>query len=237
MNCEEYDNQLGDYVDGTLSPGARLHVEAHLAGCARCRAVIADFESIRSMARTLEPIVPAPQVWRRISAAAAASRRSRWSRAGLAGWQPALASAMAVLLIGGLSWVGARLADGAAPLSTGAIASQSGDMIVVETEQQTVEAHYTNAIARLEQATSADRSALDPETADALDAGLTVIDEAIGESRAALQTQPESELAQVSLFEALRRKVSLLQDMLALINEMRQGNQDAAARIMSELNQ
>ena len=92
-------------------------------------------------------------------------------------------------------------------------------------------------MSRLEQATSADRSALDPETADALDAGLTVIDEAIGESRAALQTQPESELAQVSLFEALRRKVSLLQDMLALINEMRQGNQDGAARIMSELNQ
>jgi anti-sigma factor RsiW len=237
MTCQGYDDRLGDYVDGTLVASARLDVEAHLARCARCRAVVIDFEAIRSMARTLEPVLPSPQVWQRISVAAA-SRKWWWSRLGFAGWQPALASAMAVLLTTGMWWVGTRLSAGGAQPSTAAVTdSQSGAPVIVEAEQQTVEAHYTSAIARLEQATSADRSALDPETADALDAGLTVIDEAIVESRVALQTQPESELAQVSLFEALRRKVALLQDMLALINEMRQGNQDAAARIMSELNQ
>ena len=63
-----------------------------------------------------------------------------------------------------------------------------------------------------------------------------MIDEAITESRAALRSEPQSESAQVSLFAALRRKVALLQEMLALINEMRKGNQDGAARILSEIN-
>ena len=64
-----------------------------------------------------------------------------------------------------------------------------------------------------------------------------VIDDALGESRAVLQTQPSNELAQESLFEALRSKLALLQDMVALINEMRKGNQEGAARIVSELEQ
>ena len=57
------------------------------------------------------------------------------------------------------------------------------------------------------------------------------------ESRDALRIQPQSSLAQESLFEALRHKVALLQDTLALINEMRKGNEEGAARIISGLNQ
>ncbi len=38
-------------------------------------------------------------------------------------------------------------------------------------------------------------------------------------------------MAQESLFDAFRRKVSLLQDTIALMNEMRKGNQAGAARI------
>jgi hypothetical protein len=98
------------------------------------------------------------------------------------------------------------------------------------------ETHFTVAIARLEEVTSVDRDVLDQETAGAINAGLTVIDDAITESRAALESEPLSESAQESLFAALRRKVALLQEMLALINEMRQGNQDGAARILSEIN-
>jgi len=45
------------------------------------------------------------------------------------------------------------------------------------------------------------------------------------------------EVAQESLFGALRSKVALLQETLTLINEMRKGNQEGAARIVSGLNQ
>jgi hypothetical protein len=44
-------------------------------------------------------------------------------------------------------------------------------------------------------------------------------------------------VAQESLFGALRSKVALLQETLTLINVMRKGNQEGAARIVSGLNQ
>jgi hypothetical protein len=99
------------------------------------------------------------------------------------------------------------------------------------------EAQFTSAIAGLESITQTEQSSLDTGTADVLRTNLSVIDGAISESRAALETEPESEAAQESLFEALRSKVELLQDMVALINEMRKGNQEGAARIVSGLNQ
>jgi hypothetical protein len=43
-------------------------------------------------------------------------------------------------------------------------------------------------------------------------------------------------MAQESLFEAFRRKVGLLQDTVALINEMRKGNQAEAAKIIGSMN-
>jgi hypothetical protein len=70
---------------------------------------------------------------------------------------------------------------------------------------------------------------LDPMTAEILKANLTVIDMAIDESRAALETEPSSDVAQESLFAALNTKLALLQDTVTLINEMRQGNPEAAA--------
>jgi len=229
MNCQDYEDRLGDYVDGTLDAPSRASVEAHLDACVRCRAVVSDFAAIHAMSRALEPLAPGPQVWQRIAASTSGSRgRSWWPAAPFAGWQPVLASAMAVMLAAGLWWIGARLSDAAGSVDrTASVATERFDA-----GQQDVEAQYTMAIARLEQIATAERSALDQDTAYVLDAGLTVIDEAIDESRAALETQPDSELAQEILFEALQRKVGVLQDMLALISEMRQGNQS----ILPELN-
>jgi hypothetical protein len=89
-----------------------------------------------------------------------------------------------------------------------------------------VEQQYTTAIAGLEDITMKERASLDDDTAEVLQANLTVIDGAIGESRAALDQQPESTIAQESLVEALRNKVVLLQDTVALINATRPGDTD-----------
>ena len=50
-----------------------------------------------------------------------------------------------------------------------------------------------------------------------------MVDQAISESRAALKAQPSSEPAQASLLESFRAKIDLLQDTVALVNEMRRG--------------
>ena len=53
---------------------------------------------------------------------------------------------------------------------------------------------------------------------------------------AALRSNPLSAEAQDSLFEAFRAKIALLQDTVALINEVRKGNQAEAARIADGMN-
>ncbi len=68
-----------------------------------------------------------------------------------------------------------------------------------------------------------------------LQRNIGVTDQAIAESRAAVRTQPTSEAAQASLFEALQRKVGLLRDTIALINEMRKGDQAGAAKVAGSL--
>jgi len=98
------------------------------------------------------------------------------------------------------------------------------------------EQHYEKAIAGLEQIAKAGQGTLDPQLAGTLQKNLAVIDQAIHDSRVALQTQPTNELAQESLFEAFRRKVGLLQETVSLMNEMRKGNQAEAAKIIGNMN-
>jgi hypothetical protein len=98
------------------------------------------------------------------------------------------------------------------------------------------EQQYTTAIAGLEQITTTESQSLDDETAGVLRVNLTALDAAIGESRAAVQTEPENDVATASFLDALGRKLALLQDAVALINEMRKGNPEGAARIVSEVN-
>lgn len=242
MNCQEYDTQLGDYVDGTLDGAARELFEAHMATCERCRVLASDFQIIRVAARSLEPQVPPPAAWTNISAAIERQSRPWWlggSRSsGSTMWQPAAAMVMALLLTTSLTWVGGRLVPVAETARLASVARVApARALLANADLDLAENDYATAIAGLEQIANAQRGALDPDTADVLQVSLTAIDTAIGESRTALETQPEDDLAIESLFEALRRKLALLQDAVALINEMRKGNQEGAARIVSGLNQ
>jgi hypothetical protein len=72
-------------------------------------------------------------------------------------------------------------------------------------------------------------------TAATLQKNLGVVDQAIDESRAALHTQPNSEPARASLLESFRAKVDLLQNTIALINEMPKGNDAKVAHIITGL--
>ena len=106
----------------------------------------------------------------------------------------------------------------------------------VETELRLAEAPYQQTIDELEAITTAGSATLDPETAAAFEDNLTVIDGAIAESRAALDAAPTNEVAQYSLFGALQTKVALLQDYVALINALWQGDSEDLARILNGLN-
>jgi anti-sigma factor RsiW len=239
MHHPQYRDAIHELVDGTLGPIRRAELQIHLDQCDACRALVEDLQRIHDAAATLDRPLPPNRVWMqiagrlrqegRVQAPSPASRRHY-----------ALAAIAATLLLA----VGASVflllpRFRQAPASPTAAASQAQgnaapDEVVqgVEAEFRLAEQHYQNAIAKLEEAARSDQNAIDPQTAAMLQKNLQVIDQAISESRAALKSEPQSVPARDSLFDALKRKVSLLQDTIALMNEMRKGNAAGAAQIV-----
>ena len=242
MRCEQVEPGLGDYVDGGLPADARREVEAHLRDCPACATLAGDLARVKQLAASLDRLPPPPAAWGRIAERAGVSRpgdgsvRRRWQTT----WVPLAAAAclvLAVVLVIALRQPRAtQTAAGPAPQPAGAAVpvAEHPELKTVAEELQLAERHYENAIGGLEKLAN-DRQVLDPQVAAELQKNLQVIDLAIDESRAALRAQPASEPAQQSLFEAFRTKVALLQETIALINEMRKGNQAEAVRIAEGL--
>jgi anti-sigma factor RsiW len=236
---------IHDYVDGTLGGAERAEVERHLADCDECRALVADLREIRRVAGSLDLREPPVRAWGRIERAIRLETEHAAERtSGVQGLLRSKATwtwmaAAAVLMLAVLTGVryAPRSATTEAPVTQpGAASAQSGgDAAQVEAELRQAAEHYENAIKGLEQIANAEQGALDPRTAATLQKNLSVIDQAISESRAALRAEPTSEPAQQSLIDSFKTKMALLQDTVALINEMRKGNEAGAARIVSGL--
>jgi hypothetical protein len=249
MNCETYRQSVQALIEGDLDPEQQRALEAHAATCAACRTLTADLEAIRDAGGVLERRTPSKDVWARIAlqltaepafqqatatrraheAEVAAARTRHWNWPVLA-----MAASLLIALVTGSLYV-VNLSRPAAPATKAAAPGNatSGELVQsIENELDQAAAHYEKAIAGLEQVANASDSPLDPELMTTLKANLGVIDQAINESRTALKAQPANQLAQESLFEAFRRKVALLQDTIALMNEMRKGNAAGAADLV-----
>ena len=262
MVCTQYREWIDELVDGTIVPIRRAELERHLAGCAACRALVADVETIRDTAASLDPLEPPAGVWLQIAGTLrqqgrVATRPQPAAKSPVHHTALMAIAATLLLLVGGsvaMLWTQFRGQNAASPTVATAPAvapsplpagNAQADVAVesVETEFRLAEQHYQNAIAKLEQAARLDQAAkggsqaaLDPQTAAMLQKNLQVIDQAIAESRSALKAEPLSAPARDSLFDALRRKVALLQDTIALMNEMRKGNAAGAAQIVDGAN-
>jgi len=254
MQCSRYREWIQELTDGTLGAIRKAELERHLDECATCRAFAADLRAIRNATASLEPLAPPDGVWLQL-----AGRLMQEGRVSLPPAQPSaparhaalLAIAAALVLAVGASivmLVPEFRSNNASQPPAVAASPQPGNeapgaaVQSVETEFRLAEQHYQNAIAGLEQAARLDQAsadqnaAIDPQTAAMLQKSLQVIDQAIAESRSALRSEPQSAPARDSLFGALRRKVALLQDTIALMNEMRKGNSAGAAQIVDGVN-
>jgi hypothetical protein len=249
MHCKQYRDGIQELVDGTLGPVRRAELQTHLDQCDDCRALVADLKKIREAAASFEHPAPPGRVWMqiagrlhqegRVTAAtpAAKPRHLVWL---------ALAATL-FLAVGASIYVlyplrSQRAAQGTAELKTPAADAGSGNASAADTvksiadDLQAAERSYQSAIDKLQRAADLNDGTIDRETAAVLTKNLQVINGAISESRAALQTDPQSAPARESLFEALRQKVTLLQDTIALMNELRKGNSAGAAQIIDGAN-
>lgn len=248
MKCADLQTDvLVDLVDGRLDPAQQRDVERHLEACANCRALVTDLRSIRAAAFMLDRREPGAALWAKLQGAIAAEPAPRGRllafRGGFGGngranwpvWLGAAAALMLATVIGLLPLMNRNAAQDAA--GNGDDAAPEVTVESVAAEFEAAEKHYQKAIDDLQTIANKDTGELDPEVAAVLQKNLTVIDQAISESRVALRAQPSSTNAQDGLFDALRTKVALLQQTVELINEMRKGNQAEAGRRIQTLSQ
>ncbi|HEX4469095.1 MAG TPA: zf-HC2 domain-containing protein, partial [Gemmatimonadaceae bacterium] len=95
-------DQLGDYLDGMVSPDQRRGVEAHLAKCSACSERRRGLESLIGAARTLpEEVEPPVELWSGIrTQVQSRARRTRqlWLLAAAALVLVAVSSAVTALI-------------------------------------------------------------------------------------------------------------------------------------------
>ena len=244
MSCELQIERIQELVDGTLGAIRRSELEQHLATCENCRGLKADLERIRDAAAALPQLPPPDGAWLQIAGRLRQDGRLRdtvparpASRVSYT-W---LAIAAALVLAAGASVMvllrstSTSSATAASAASSPAATAAGGES--VEAAQTAVEAaqeQYEKAIGNLQKVARDHMDALDPQTSTVIEKNLGIIDRAIAENRAAVKAEPASVAARETLFEALRQKVSLLQDTISLINEMRKGNNAAAAQLVNK---
>ena len=68
LTCEQFDQLLPDWLEGTLAASDRDRAESHRATCVRCTGLVADLESIRTNAAGLPPLSPSRDLWAGIEA-------------------------------------------------------------------------------------------------------------------------------------------------------------------------
>lgn len=229
--CRDLQSRLSQFADGDLADADRAAIESHVAECAECRAVLQDLERLRRAAAALGPITPPDHVWLEVAgqiqlepghSVVAPARTGR----GAARQWLGLAAALVVITIGAYFVVRQTPAT---PAPAAGNVQAAGSVEAITEELALATQHYDNAISQLETLVKSDDGTLDPAMASILQQNIKTIDAAISESRTALDQNPNSEPARESLFDALRRKVGVLQATVTLMNEMRKGDQAAAA--------
>ena len=219
ITCSELENRLADYLDGTLADPERKAVEAHLATCESCAAIVRTLDERPAAATSLPSLSPPRDLWSGIAARIQprvlplAKRGAVWTPhrrrvAGLGLGAIALVAAsviITVIVIGKKPGVEAK-GSTPAPIVT-PIAPAPGTNVAI-TDKRILA--YDATIAVLDSAVNERQSTLDTATIRIIKKNLTIIDAAIAESRAALAKDPKNKYLTQQLTRVLDQKVGLL---------------------------
>lgn len=204
MNCNDFFDQLDEWIEGQPSREARAHREE----CPGCRGLVEDFSAIYQTARAIGAVEVAPshRVWaslrnQLVQEGLIRGAQHRWAEAvrdWLAGVfssapRPALAGAYLVALVGvslALAGPGYRRfqwnQSSTRPLSA----------------QLNTAAHDTMAMMNS-----------DPAVTHSLEKNLAIVDNYIALCEKSVQEEPESEIARDYLYDAYQQKADLLAQM------------------------
>jgi hypothetical protein len=244
MNCTRSAEDIQALLDGTLGPIRAAELEQHLDGCATCRALEADLRRVRDLAETLGDPAPPDHVWLQIAgrlrqegrihdrAEPVQSHRQQYA------WL-AIAAALVLSVGAALAILVPRYLD---PSAGTAESARQGNAAGSDTVQSGVEdlrqaeKLLQSGVDKLKEGLGSDEGALPKQVTDTLDQNLKILNQAIAESSDAVKKEPQNVAARESLFDALQRKISLLQDTITLMNEMRKGNAAGVAQVVEGTN-
>jgi len=244
MNCTRSAEDIQALLDGTLGPIRAAELEQHLDGCAACRALEADLRRVRDLAETLGDPAPPDHVWLQIAGRLRQEGRIHdrpepvHSHRQQYAWL-AIAAALVLSVGAALAVLVPRYLDPGA--GTGESARQ-GNAAGSDTVQSGVEdlrqaeKLLQSGVDKLKEGLGSNDGALPKQVTDTLDENLKILNQAIAESSDAVKKEPQNVAARESLFDALQRKISLLQDTITLMNEMRKGNAAGVAQVVEGTN-
>ena len=226
MVCEQCQELISDYIDGTLELGEQSKMEHHLADCEDCRAMRDDLLQVVHFSKQLPLHTPSSAVWARIETDLEAQRpRSSFSRAA-AWWArvqnrylrlsiPQLAAASIALAIvvsigvmftrqntAGFTNQFAAAQPDAAPITRNLLSNPQEAEAITQMEHRIDQLAHT-----VEQR----KVAWTPELRQAFDRNMIHVDQTLIECRHQLSNYPADKISQDLMLNAYREKVRLLE--------------------------
>lgn len=198
MQCNEFLNYSGEWMEGGRSAAAA----AHLNSCARCRGLIADMERISQAASALAEETPEPpaRVWLALRAQLESEGLIR--QPGVGDWfaglfaalpRPALASAYVAVLL-------AALVLGSVSLTP--VQEATAPELMLQPQ-----------FAQAEQQQMSKLHAHDPAVTATYRDSLEVVDKFIALCEKTVREDPKNEIAREYLYAAFQQKAELLASM------------------------
>lgn len=208
--------ELNDYADGSMAPGARSAAAGHLDSCGECRDTVARLRSLLATAKSAPAsIEPPAEAWGAIRDtierskltalpnATHPARYSRFFRYAAAAVVLIVASSVTTLLL-------MRQHDTVIALPGAVASAPHTDSVVLPVSLSNMERGYLKTVDDLTATLNRSRAQLAPETVRAVEHSLRIIDDAIAEARAALARDPSNPLLRDFLTKHYEQKVDFL---------------------------
>jgi anti-sigma factor RsiW len=211
---DQWTDRLSEYLDGELDDAERMALEAHLATCADCTAVLAELRRVVARAQALDDRPPARDLWNGIaerigvSTDDLAARRAR-RRISFTVPQLVAASIALVAVSAGAARLLVRETAAARPVPTDNSTTNRLASWPVKADSS---ADHAVADLRLAMADGQRTGRLSPMTVHRIEHSLAVIDSAIADGKRALTADPKSGYLNQHLADTMRRKMEFLRE-------------------------
>ena len=234
MNCENYQDLLSDFIDGSLTPQDHNSVETHLSVCVVCAEARSDLDAIVGYCLEhrgeYEAVPNERALWLRISnmieVELAAPARTGvpahsgfWFRLMNQSWQlsfPQLATAFSaiVIVVAMITFVSVRgfnITGGGSSFKAAGVAMIPSASTVADRYRQ-----QQQVIAYWNQRVELNKARWNPQMRETFDRNMSVIDAAVNDSMRQLNQNPHDEVSEEILNAALNDKVELLKEFSEL---------------------